>query len=63
MKIAGIVLTVLGGLMILGSLNVAFTKYDLNSSHDQSKSFGGFGISALVFVAGISLIMKSRSNR
>jgi hypothetical protein len=63
MKVVGIALTILGGLMVLSGLNLAFTKYDLNSSHDQSKFFGSFGLSALVVVAGIILIKKSSSNR
>ncbi len=63
MKVAGIVLAVLGGLMILSGLNLALTKYDLNSSHDQSKLFGSLGFSALLLVAGIVLIKKSGSKR
>ena len=63
MKVAGIVLAVLGGLMILSGLHLALTKYDLNSSHDQSKLFGSLGVAALVLVGGLVLIKKSGSKR
>lgn len=60
MKIAGYVLTVLGGLMVLGSLNTALTHYDLSSQHDLTKLLGGLGISALILVAGLSMVKKAR---
>ncbi len=63
MKIAGIVLAILGGLMILSGLNLALTQYDLSSSHDQSKFFGGLGVAALILLGGVALIKKSRSRR
>ncbi len=63
MKAAGIVLTIVGVLMLLSGINLAFTKYDLKSSHDLSKLFGGLGLSALVLLGGVAMIIKSRSNR
>lgn len=59
MKVAGIVLTVLGGLMVLSGLNLALTKYNLNSSHDLSKLFGSLGVSALILIGGVAMIIKS----
>jgi len=63
MKIAGVVLVILGGLMILSSLKLAFTQYDLGSSHDQSKFFGGLGVCALILLGGVALIKKSSARR
>ncbi len=60
LKIAGYVLTVLGGLMVLGSLNTAISTYNLNSQHDLGKLLGGLGISALMIVGGLSLVKKGR---
>jgi hypothetical protein len=60
MKVAGIVLTVLGVLMLVSSARLAITTYNLNSSHDVSTFFGGLAIAALVTLGGISLIKKSR---
>ncbi len=61
MKIAGIVLAVLGGLMILSGLNLARTQYDLGSSHDLSKFTSSLALSTLILLGGIVLIRKSRS--
>jgi hypothetical protein len=58
MKAAGIVLTLLGGLMVISAIRLALTTYDLNSSHDVSKLFGGFGIAVLLLAAGVLLIRK-----
>jgi hypothetical protein len=63
MKAAGIVLTIVGVLMLFSGVNLALTKYDLKSSHDLSKLFGGLGLSALVLLGGVAMIIKSRSNR
>jgi hypothetical protein len=52
------VLAVLGGLMVLSALRLAITTYDLNSSHDVSKFFGGIGISVLVLASGVLLMRK-----
>jgi hypothetical protein len=60
MKNLGYVLLVIGGLLVLGGLNTAFTKYDLNSSHDLSKLFGGLGVSAVLIVAGLMLVRKGK---
>ena len=49
MKAAGIVSTIVGVLMLLSSVNLALTKYDLKSSHDLSKLFGSLGLSAESF--------------
>jgi hypothetical protein len=59
MKTAGIVLTVLGGLMILSSVRLALTTYDLNSSHDVGKLFGGFGAAVLVLLGGVLFMRKA----
>jgi uncharacterized membrane protein len=61
MRIAGIILTVVGVLMLLSGVNLAFTKYDLKSSHDLSKLFGGLGVSAVILLGGVAMISKSRS--
>jgi hypothetical protein len=58
MKVAGMALSVLGGLMVLSALRLALTTYDLNSSHDVSKLFGGFGIAVLVLAGGVLLMRK-----
>ena len=63
MKVAGIVLTVLGGMMVVSGVKVALTEYDLTSSHDLSKSLGAMGISALILLSGIALIIKANSTR
>jgi hypothetical protein len=59
MKVAGMALTVLGGLMVLSALRLALTTYDLNSSDDISKLFGGFGIAVLVLAGGVLLMRKN----
>jgi hypothetical protein len=59
MKVTGIALAVLGGLMILSGLNLGVTKYDLHSSHDISKFTGGLAISVMILAGGILLIRKS----
>ena len=63
MRVAGIVVAVLGGLMVVSGLSLALTKYDLNSSHDVSKLFGGLGFSALILLGGTAMIIKSGSRR
>jgi putative Mn2+ efflux pump MntP len=60
LKIAGIILTVLGALLILSGLNVAFQQYNLNDSHDLSKALGGFAFALLILAIGVSLLVKSR---
>ena len=61
MKVAGIVLAVVGGLMVLSGLNLALTKYDLHSSHDLSTLFGGLAVSALILLGGVAMILKAGS--
>lgn len=34
MKTGGIILTIFGSLMVLNSINLAFTKYHLSDEHD-----------------------------
>lgn len=63
MKATGIVLTVVGGLMLLSGISRAFTTHNLNLSHDVSKLAGGLGVSALILAAGIALIIKSGAKR
>ncbi len=60
MKVAGLVIAAFGGLMVLGSINLALTQYDLRSSHDLSKWLGGTGISLLIVVVGLVLFAKGR---
>jgi hypothetical protein len=60
-KVVGIAFAVLGGMMFLSGLNLAFTKYDLKSSHDVSKLFGGLAIAVLLFASGVALIRRSGS--
>jgi hypothetical protein len=62
MKNTGIVLLCLGGAMMVGGLNVAFTKYDLTNSHDLSKFFGALGISCLIMVVGLILLRAGAGN-
>ena len=63
MKVAGIILTIVGGLLILGGLNTAFTQYDLHSSHDVSKFLGGLAVAVLILIGGVNLINRSGSRR
>ena len=58
MKVRGIVLTVAGALMVLGSVSLAIAAYDLKSSHDLSKLLGGLGVSAMILLSGVGLIIK-----
>jgi intracellular septation protein A len=60
MKIAGIILTVLGGLLILGSLVNIVTVYNSSDGHDVSKFFGGAGLAVVILVVGLILIQKSK---
>jgi hypothetical protein len=59
MRIGGIVLTVIGALMVLSSLNLALTQYHLSDSHDLSKFMGAAGVSVALLAAGISMIARS----
>jgi hypothetical protein len=38
-----------------GGINTAVTQYDLSSSHDVSKAFGGIGVSIGTLVVGFLL--------
>lgn len=60
MKVAGIVLACLGGLMTLGGISNAVTQYDLSSPHDLSKFLGGLGVSLMMLVAGIVMIRNAK---
>ncbi len=60
-KVAGIVLSVLGGVILLGELSLALTKYDLRSTHDLNRLFFGLGIAVLIIVVGFKLINKPRT--
>jgi hypothetical protein len=53
-KTAGIVIAVIGG------LNTAVTQYDLSSSHDVSKAFGGIRVSIGTLVVGFLLYTKGK---
>lgn len=59
MRIGGILLAILGGLMVLSGLHLALTKYDLGSSHDMSKLAGSLSISLLMLVGGVAMAMKA----
>jgi len=59
MKMSGIILLCLGGLMTLSWINLVFTKYDLHSSHDVTKAIGSFGFLVFIAASGLSLIHKS----
>lgn len=61
MKVAGLVLAVLGGLMVLSSVNLALTKYDMSSSHDLSKFAGGLGVAVFVLLGGVLLMRKGKA--
>jgi len=61
MKIAGIILIVIGGLLILGSLVNIATVYNVSSSHDVSKFFGGAGFAVAILVVGLVLLQKSKT--
>ena len=63
MKAGGIVLIVLGSLMILSSINLAFTKYHLSDQHDLSKFLGGTAFSVLLLAVGIRLLINKSRKR
>lgn len=60
MKVAGIILAGLGGLMFLASIHLALTKYNLSSTHDLSKFAGGAGSSLIILVIGVIMVGRSR---
>ncbi len=60
MKIVGILLTVFGVLMLLSSLNLARTQYNMHDSHDLSKFGGGLAISILILAVGVNTVRKNR---
>lgn len=59
MRTLGIVLTVFGGLMVLSSVNLMLTQYDMSDAHDQSKAFGGLGGSLAILAIGAAVISRS----
>ena len=61
MQATGFVLTVLGGLLCLGGLNMAFTQYEVNTIYDLSNLSFGFSVSALMFLSGLALVKKSQT--
>ncbi len=61
MKTAGMVISVIGGLMTLGGINQALTKYDLSSSHDASKAVGSIGVSIVILIVGLVLYSKGKN--
>ena len=61
MKTAGMVMSVIGGLMTLGGISQVLTKYDLSSSHDVSKAVGSIGVSIGILIVG--LILYSKGNK
>jgi hypothetical protein len=63
MKVAGIVLLCIGGLLILGSINAAFTQYDLGNSHDMSKFLGGAGFALLIAAVGAVMLIRSLKHK
>lgn len=60
MKIAGILFTALGALMLLSGVNVAVTQYDLSDSHDLGKFIGSAAVSTVLLALGLMLLGKSR---
>ncbi len=58
MKIAGIVVSVLGGLLLLSATNIALTQYNLSSTDDISKAMGGFAFAILVLALGLYLFQR-----
>jgi hypothetical protein len=60
MNTVGFILAVVGGLMVLSSIRLGLTTYDLHSSHDLSKFCGGLGVSVLILLGGIVLMKKSK---
>jgi hypothetical protein len=60
MKIAGIIMLCLGGLMILSGINLGLTKYDLSNSHDLSKFLGGLSVSSLIAIVGLAFLLAGR---
>ena len=44
----------------LGGINTAVTQYDLSSSHDASKAFGGIRVSIGTLVVGFLLYTKGK---
>jgi hypothetical protein len=60
MKVTGIVLAVLSGLLVLSSLRLAATEYDFHSTHDISKFAGGLALAVFILVGGITLIKKAK---
>jgi hypothetical protein len=60
MKTAGVILTVIGSLFLVGTFASAFTTYDLGDSHDLSKFTGSLGVSVILLAAG--LILQKRGN-
>jgi hypothetical protein len=60
MKALGITLCVFGTLMLISTGNLALTKYDLNSTHDQGKLCGGILASALFLLGGFKIANPSK---
>jgi|GEM_PF-929212 len=58
-KTGGIILTAIGGLMLLAALSNGLHDYNLHSSHDVSKFLGGLGLSTLVLTIGLMMLAKS----
>jgi len=60
MKTAGYILSGLGGLMILGSINNAINQYDLRDLHDLKKFIGGLAVSVFILAMGLVLVKKAK---
>lgn len=58
MKIVGIAVSILGGLLLLSATKIALTQYNLSSTHDISKSMGGFAFAILVLALGLYLFQR-----
>lgn len=52
MKIFGIVLAVVGGLMVMSGLKLVFTEYDMSDTQDISKAVGSLAVSIAMIAAG-----------
>ncbi|WP_165248673.1 hypothetical protein [Paludisphaera soli] len=62
MRIAGLILIALGALMTITRVAAIVLRQAPLSPHESSKMLGAVGFSALVLVAGLLLLQRSRGN-
>jgi hypothetical protein len=58
MRVVGIVVSILGGLLLLSSSKIALTQYNFSSPHAISKAMGGFAAAILVLALGLYLFQR-----